>query len=63
MLSAERSMSADTEAPRYWLDLFTEETWLEAARHGFTVSGFTQKRWATVQRIRPNDRLVCYVTG
>jgi hypothetical protein len=56
-------MSADAEAPRYWLDLFTEETWLEAARRKFTISGFTQKRWATVQRIRPNDRLVCYLTG
>ena len=56
-------MPADTEAPRYWLDLFTEETWLEAARRKFTISGFTQKRWATVQRIRPNDILVCYLTG
>lgn len=56
-------MPADAKAPRYWLDLFTEETWLEAARHGFTVSGFTQKRWVTVQRIRPNDVLICYLTG
>src|SRR5829696_6115924 len=24
---------------------------------------FTQKRWTTVQRIRPNDLLVCYLTG
>jgi hypothetical protein len=56
-------MPGDVEAPRYWLDLFTEETWLEAARRKFTVSGFTQKRWATVQRIRPEDLLVCYLTG
>ncbi|MBA2597365.1 MAG: hypothetical protein H0V00_12160 [Chloroflexia bacterium] len=56
-------MPVDTEAPRYWLDLFTEETWLEAARRGFAVTGFTQKRWTTVQRIRPNDTLVCYLTG
>lgn len=56
-------MPVGVESPRYWLDLFTEETWLEAARRGFTVSGFTQHRWATVQQIRPNDILVCYLTG
>ena len=56
-------MSEDAEASRYWLDLFTEETWLDDARRGFTVTGFTQKRWATVQRIRPNDILVSYLTG
>lgn len=56
-------MSGDDELPRSWLDLFTEETWLEAARHGFTVSGFSEGRWATVRRIRPGDVLVCYLTG
>ncbi len=56
-------MSAEHDPPRYWLDLFTEETWLEAARHRFAVSGFTDARWATVRTIRPGDRLVCYLTG
>jgi hypothetical protein len=56
-------MPADTETTRYWLDLFTEETWLEAALRGFTVTGFTQRRWATVQRIQPNDIFICYLTG
>src|SRR5215213_703664 len=50
-------------APSQWLDLFTEETWLEAARHGFSVSGFTEGRWTTVRRIQPGDLLVCYLTG
>lgn len=56
-------MPADNEPARYWLDLFTEETWLEAAQRGFSVTGFTQKRWATVKRIRPGDILLCYLTG
>ena len=56
-------MPADPDAPRHWLNLFTEETWLEAARRGLTVSGFTEARWPTVQRIRPDDVLVCYLPG
>ncbi len=51
------------EEPRRWLDLFTEETWLEAARDGFDVTGFSEGRWAAVRRIRPGDVLVCYLTG
>lgn len=56
-------MSAIDDVPRYWLDLFTEETWLEAARRGFAVTGFSEGRWATVRRIKPNDVLICYMTG
>ncbi len=54
---------ANLEERRYWLDLFTEETWLEAARHDFTITGFSEGRWTTVQRIEPGDILVCYLTG
>ncbi|MBA2278733.1 MAG: hypothetical protein H0W06_13330 [Chloroflexia bacterium] len=55
-------MSEAGGGPRFWLDLFTEETWLEAAEHGFEVTGFTQGRWTTVQRIHVDDVLVCYLT-
>lgn len=51
------------DVPRYWLDLFTEETWLEAAHHGFSVTGFSQGRWRTVQRIELGAILICYLTG
>ena len=34
----------------YWLDLFTVETWKEFLDHGGKVSGFSEKRWATVQK-------------
>jgi predicted RNA-binding protein len=46
----------------YWLDLFTAETWEEARQHDFTVSGFRRSRWLTVQKIKPGDILICYLT-
>jgi hypothetical protein len=47
----------------YWLDLFTGTTWQEFLDAGATVSGFRQRRWKTVQRIKPGDYLLCYLTG
>jgi len=49
-------------ARTYWLDLFTVETWKEFRDHGSDVSGFSDKRWKTVQRIKPGDYLLCYLT-
>src|SRR3954453_17630576 len=49
--------------PAYWLDLFTFETWTEFLSAGGTVSGFREKRWKTVQAMRPGDILLCYLTG
>ena len=46
----------------YWIDLFTVETWKEFQDHGSDVSGFSEKRWATVQRMKPGDYLLCYLT-
>jgi predicted RNA-binding protein len=46
----------------YWLDLFTLETWEEAGQDGFTVSGFRRSRWPTVQKIKPGNILICYLT-
>ena len=56
-------MPAGDQHPRSWLNLFTEETWLEAARHGFTVTGFSASQWSKVQRIQVGDLMVCYLTG
>lgn len=47
----------------YWLDLFTGATWQEFVDAGSTVSGFRERRWKTVQRIKPGDYLLCYLTG
>jgi len=38
-------------ARTYWIDLFTIETWKEFLDHGGDVSGFSEKRQATVERM------------
>ena len=50
-------------ARNYWLDLFTGTTGDEFKANGANVSGFRESRWKTVQRIRPGDQLLCYLTG
>jgi hypothetical protein len=47
----------------YWLDLFTVKTWQEFVDAGAKVSGFREGCWKTVQRIKPGDYLLCYLTG
>jgi len=47
----------------YWLDLFTGVTWKEFLAAGGDTSGFRESRWATVQKIKPGDYLLCYLTG
>lgn len=47
----------------YWLDLFTGTTWEEFLAAGGDVTGFRESRWTTVQRIKPGDYLLCYLTG
>jgi hypothetical protein len=48
---------------RYWLDLFTWTTWQEFLDAGATVSGFRERRWKVVQKVRPGDYFLCYLTG
>ena len=50
-------------ARRYWLDLFTGTTWKEFQDAGGEVSGFRESRWKMVQKMRPGDYLLCYLTG
>jgi hypothetical protein len=50
-------------AVSYWLDLFTYQTWNELLKAGGNVSGFRQRRWRTVQQMKPGDILLCYLTG
>jgi hypothetical protein len=47
----------------YWLDLFTWGAWQEFLAAGHTVSGFREGRWNSVQRIKPGDYLLWYLTG
>jgi len=50
-------------ARNYWLDLFTPVTWTEFLHAGGEVSGFRESKWATLQRVKPGDYLLCYLTG
>lgn len=47
----------------YWLDLFTLETWHEFKEAGGSISGFRNSRWSRTQKIKPDDRMLCYVVG
>jgi hypothetical protein len=47
----------------YWLDLFTGQTWQEFRDYGGTVSGFRTRMHNAVERIKPGDVLLCYLTG
>jgi predicted RNA-binding protein len=47
----------------YWLDLFTGVTWKEFLAAGGEVSGFRESRWAAIQKIKPGDYFLCYLTG
>ena len=46
----------------YWVHVFSIETWREFLAAGAKVTGFRPKRWKIVSKIRPGDRLLCYVS-
>jgi hypothetical protein len=48
---------------RYWLSLFTAETWQEFLDAGGKAMGFRASRWPSAQRIQEGDYLLCYVVG
>jgi predicted RNA-binding protein len=50
-------------ARKYWLDLFTGETWEEFLNNSAKVSGFRERRKKIAQTIDPGDYLICYMTG
>ena len=50
-------------APRFYIDLFTPETWREAATRGFDITGFSERRLNHAKRVEPGDVFLCYLTG
>jgi hypothetical protein len=48
--------------PLSFLGLFTVESWREFKTNGGAVMGFTDKKWTTASRLRPGDRILCYLT-
>ena len=47
----------------YWLNLFTMETWEEFKAAGGSTTGFREARWGRAQKIKPGDRMLCYLVG
>lgn len=47
----------------YWIDLFSAQTWSEFLEAGADVSGFRERRWSAVRRLKVGDILLCYLTG
>jgi hypothetical protein len=48
---------------RFYIDLFTPETWREAAARGFEITGFSGRRMKYARRIQRGDVFLCYLTG
>lgn len=46
---------------KYYVDLFTPQTWTAFREHGGTVSGFSRRQRATAARLKPGDLFVCYL--
>lgn len=47
----------------FWLDLFTGTTWDEFRKAGSNISGFSQRRHRVIDKIKPGDIFLCYLTG
>ena len=48
---------------KYWLDLFTGQTWEEFLSNGAKVSGFRENRRKVAEKVQPGDFFICYLTG
>ncbi|MCK5564068.1 MAG: hypothetical protein KAJ07_02385 [Planctomycetes bacterium] len=46
----------------YWLDLFTGTTWDEFRNYGANVTGFRPRMKGALQRVKPGDVFLCYLT-
>jgi hypothetical protein len=55
-----RGRSAST--PTSYLGLFTVESWREFLRNGGSTMGFNSGKLSAVQKLRPGDRILCYLT-
>ena len=46
---------------RYFLDLFTPETWSQFQAHGANISGFRPRQQKAADRVQPGDIFLCYL--
>jgi hypothetical protein len=63
-LVAVSSLNSMTEhQPRnYWVQVFSVDTWNEFVNAGARTSGFRLSRWGHLQKVRPGDYLLCYLS-
>jgi hypothetical protein len=52
----------ETVRPGYWVQVFSVETWNEFLKAGASTTGFSGSRWGWVQKLKPGDYLLCYLT-
>jgi predicted RNA-binding protein len=56
-------VAPETPERTYWVQIFTPSTWHEFLKAGGAVTGFRPHRWGLIQKIKPGDWLLCYLTG
>ncbi|MFF4419088.1 EVE domain-containing protein [Streptosporangium sp. NPDC001559] len=56
-------MRGGTLGHKYWLAVYTEDTWNEFIAHGADVAGFPLRRRKSVRTMKRGDHLVFYVMG
>ncbi len=47
----------------YWINLFTGQTWEQFKKAGSKVSGFNKRSANAAAAVKPDDILLCYMTG
>jgi EVE domain-containing protein len=56
-------LDALTKSDRtYWVQIFTLETWDQFISAGANVTGFRSYRWGLIQKLKPGDWLLCYLS-
>lgn len=58
-----RESEEPTATRNHWLQVFTHKTWQEFLDAGGKTTGFRETRWGVVQRLKPGDYLLCYISG
>jgi hypothetical protein len=56
-------MHDGNEQRTYWVQVFTAKTWAQFIDRGGTITGFRETRWNHIQKVKPGDRILCYLTG
>jgi predicted RNA-binding protein len=55
--------SSGAQMARYYTNLFSPETFEAFSRSDQTISGFRHRQRNAASKIKPGDRLLCYMTG